>query len=128
MTAEIMVEKALKLPKIDLASPDRVATARANRQVCLDHGFFSLINHQVDSGFIKGVFEETRKFFSLPLPDKLKVACNEGYRGYTAMCAETLDPSINSTGDLKEMFSFGPQEGITPQDFLNQWPPKDMQG
>ncbi|XP_068635669.1 2-oxoglutarate-Fe(II) type oxidoreductase hxnY-like [Aristolochia californica] len=122
-----MAEKALQLPQIDLSSPDRASSARTIRQVCLDHGFFYLINHGVDGDFInKSVFGESRKFFSLPLQEKMKLALNGGHKGYTALYDETLDTSIKSKGDFKESFYVGPPEGSTPQNFPNQWPPKDV--
>ncbi|XP_068635672.1 2-oxoglutarate-dependent dioxygenase citB-like isoform X2 [Aristolochia californica] len=120
-----MMENALKLPKIDLSSPDRISTARTIRQVCLDHGFFYLVNHGVDSEFIKKVFDESRKFFSLPLQEKTKFFRNEGYRGYTALYDETLDLSIKPQKDLKESFYIGSLEEST-QNFPNQWPPNEL--
>ncbi|XP_068635674.1 2-oxoglutarate-dependent dioxygenase citB-like isoform X2 [Aristolochia californica] len=120
-----MMENAVKLPKIDLSSPDRISTARTIRQVCLDHGFFYLVNHGVDSEFIKKVFDESRKFFSLPLQEKTKFFRNEGYRGYTVLYDETLDLSIKPQEDLKESFYIGSLEEST-QNFPNQWPPNEL--
>lgn len=41
-------QKALELPIIDLSSPDCIAISQSIHQVCLDCGFFYLINHGVD--------------------------------------------------------------------------------
>ncbi|KAK8477841.1 hypothetical protein V6N11_034725 [Hibiscus sabdariffa] len=92
---------ALQLPIIDLSSPDRFSTANSIRaknllciqfvtlskcneicfqtqevfeQACVDHGFFYLVNHGVDEGLIKKVFEQSTNFFSLPIEDKMKLA------------------------------------------------------
>ncbi|KAK8614065.1 hypothetical protein V6N13_122441 [Hibiscus sabdariffa] len=108
---------ALQLPIIDLFSPDRFSTANSIRQACVDHGFFYLVNHGVDEGLIKKVFEQSSIFFSLPIEDKMMLA-KKNHRGYTALYAEKLDTtSLSSKGDPKESFYIGPLS-----DNLNQWP------
>ncbi|XP_058104373.1 2-oxoglutarate-Fe(II) type oxidoreductase hxnY isoform X2 [Magnolia sinica] len=110
--------QALELPCIDLSSPDRISTAESIRQACLDYGFFYLVNHGIEDEMLKQVFDESRKFFSMPLQKKMRLARSKEHRGYTALYSETLDPSIQSKGDLKESFYIGPMEGGN----LNQWP------
>ncbi|GMI76400.1 hypothetical protein HRI_001309300 [Hibiscus trionum] len=108
---------ALQLPVVDLSSPDRFSTANSIRQACVDHGFFYLVNHRVGEDLVKKVFEQSNKFFSLPIEDKMKLA-RKNYRGYTALYAEKLDTTYLSTkGDPKESFYIGPLS-----DDLNQWP------
>ncbi|KAH9777122.1 diox n domain-containing protein-related [Citrus sinensis] len=65
------------------------------------------------------MFNESKKFFSLQLEDKMKLARKE-HRGYTALCDEILDPSSTSEGDPKESFYIGPLEGTLSS--MNQWP------
>ena len=43
------------------------------------------------------VFEESKKFFSLPLEEKMKMPRKE-HRGYTPLYAENLDPTSSSEG------------------------------
>ncbi|XP_058104375.1 2-oxoglutarate-Fe(II) type oxidoreductase hxnY isoform X4 [Magnolia sinica] len=88
--------QALELPCIDLSSPDRISTAESIRQACLDYGFFYLVNHGIEDEMLKQVFDESRKFFSMPLQKKMRLARR----------------------DLKESFYIGPMEGGN----LNQWP------
>ena len=64
-------------------------------QACLDYGFFYLINHGVEDELIERVFDESRKFFSLPIEEKMKLARKE-HRGYTALYAEKLDPTAST--------------------------------
>ncbi|KAA3469100.1 1-aminocyclopropane-1-carboxylate oxidase-like [Gossypium australe] len=64
---------ALQLPIVDLSSPDRFSTANSIRQACIDHGFFYLVNHGVDEELVNKVFEQSSKFFSLPIEEKMKV-------------------------------------------------------
>ncbi|KAH9777126.1 diox n domain-containing protein-related [Citrus sinensis] len=111
--------EALQLPVIDLSSPDRLSTAKSIRQACIDYGFFYLVNHGVEEELISQMFNESKKFFSLQLEDKMKLARKE-HRGYTALCDEILDPSSTSEGDPKESFYIGPLEGTLSS--MNQWP------
>ncbi|KAK0587871.1 hypothetical protein LWI29_030258 [Acer saccharum] len=84
--------ESLKLPIIDLSSPDRISTAKSIRQACIEFGFFYLVNHGVEEELFRRVFEESSKLFSLPLEDKTKMS-HKQQRGYTALYADNLDPS-----------------------------------
>lgn len=64
-------------------------------QACLDYGFFYLINHGVEETLLERVFDESRKFFSLPVEEKMKLVRKE-HRGYTALYAEKLDPTAST--------------------------------
>ncbi|KAK1565643.1 hypothetical protein Q3G72_031594 [Acer saccharum] len=111
--------ESLKLPIIDLSSPDRISTAKSIRQACIEFGFFYLVNHGVEEELFRRVFEESSKLFSLPLEDKTKMSRKQ-QGGYTPLYAENLDPSSTPKGDSKESFVIGPLEGTTRH--LNQWP------
>ncbi|KAF3447802.1 hypothetical protein FNV43_RR08507 [Rhamnella rubrinervis] len=93
------MEQVLKLPILDLSSPDRSSIANCLRQEEL----------------IEQVLDESSKFFSLPLEEKMKLL-RKGYRGYTPLFAEKSDPQSTSKGDSKESYSIGPLEN------MNQWP------
>lgn len=116
--------EVLKLPIIDLSSPDRLSTADSIRQACLDHGFFYVVNHGVDEDLLRSVFEESKKFFLLPIEEKMKLGRKE-HRGYTALYAENLDPSSSNQGDSKESFYIGPIAARNRLNHLNQWPSEE---
>ncbi|CAI9095725.1 OLC1v1031721C1 [Oldenlandia corymbosa var. corymbosa] len=116
------MENSLQLPVIDLSSSDRMATAQSIRQACVDCGFFYLVGHGIEEDLFKRVFEESKKFFMLPLEDKLKLF-RTNHRGYTPLYAESLDPSSSSRGDSKEGFYVGPLNDKKTGEDLNQWPP-----
>lgn len=118
-----MAISQLKLPVIDLSSSDRISTANSIRQACMDHGFFYLINHGVEEDLLQNVFDESRKFFSLPLEEKMKLPRTE-YTGFSPIYAENLDSSTISKGDLKESFHIGPLEA--EKGVPNQWPSKEL--
>ncbi|KAL9326738.1 hypothetical protein ACSQ67_007383 [Phaseolus vulgaris] len=110
----------LSLPIIDLSSPHRLSTADSVRQACVEYGFFYLVNHGVDTQFLRKVFHQSAHFFSLPLQHKIDLARKE-YRGYTPLYAETLHPTSLSKGDPKESYYIGSLED-TSVTHLNQWP------
>ncbi|XVE57611.1 hypothetical protein DITRI_Ditri04bG0104200 [Diplodiscus trichospermus] len=110
------MSETLQLPIIDLSSPDRLSTASSIREACMEHGFFYLVNHGVEEELLKEVFEQSSKFFKLPIEEKMKLA-KRNHRGYTALYAEKLDTFSSTQGDSKESFYIGPLA-----DGLNQWP------
>ncbi|KAK1307389.1 Peroxisomal acyl-coenzyme A oxidase 1 [Acorus calamus] len=72
---------------------------------CLDHGFFYLINHGIDDGILKRVFEESRSFFCLPLQEKMKMKIerNSEHRGYTPLYSEILE-YVFEEGERKNVY------------------------
>ncbi|KAI3918742.1 hypothetical protein MKX01_042062 [Papaver californicum] len=114
--------ETLKLPLIDLSSSDGISTSKLIHQACVESGFFYLINHGVEGELIKRVFDESKKFFSLPVEEKMKLE-RKGLTGYTPMCSETLDPTLE-TGDLKESVYIGPLNGV--DHVQNQWPSEEV--
>ncbi|KAF5460156.1 hypothetical protein F2P56_020043 [Juglans regia] len=86
---------ALQLPVIDLSAPARFSTAASIRQACIEYGFFYLVNAGLEKELLDRVFEESKKFFSLPSEEKMKLGRKE-HRGYTPLYAENLDPTSSS--------------------------------
>uniref|UniRef100_A0A0D6QYU0 Fe2OG dioxygenase domain-containing protein n=1 Tax=Araucaria cunninghamii TaxID=56994 RepID=A0A0D6QYU0_ARACU len=92
---------------IDLSSPDLNKSASLIRQSCVDSGFFYVINHGISQELFDELFHESRKFFELPLEEKMKVIRNQNFRGYTPLQHEMLDPSKQTKGDCKEGYYIG---------------------
>lgn len=70
-----------------------------------DDGIHNSMNNQrrsLSTEHISKVFEQSKKFFDLPLHVKQQFVDSELNRGYTAMGEETLDPSNQTVGDTKE--------------------------
>ncbi|XP_065857731.1 2-oxoglutarate-Fe(II) type oxidoreductase hxnY-like [Euphorbia lathyris] len=109
-----------KLPIIDLSAP-AFSTPNLIRQACAEYGFFYLVNHGVEEELVATVFEQSKKFFSLSLDNKMKLLRKE-HRGYSPLYAENLNPSPGSIGDSKESFYVGPLQ----QTSLNQWPSEEL--
>ncbi|KNA24851.1 hypothetical protein SOVF_011890 [Spinacia oleracea] len=113
----------VNLPIIDLLAPDRVSTAATLRQACIEVGFFYIVNHGVDKDLLGRLFEESKKFFDLPVEEKMKLDRKE-IRGYTPLYSEKLDTSLNTKGDSKESFYIGPLHDELCN--LNQWPSEEL--
>ena len=97
------------VPVIDLHVND--AAARIAR-ACEQSGFLVITNHDVDPAVTKAAWTAARKFFDLPLADKMAVAMPyPGYPyGYAPLQGERLAASLGTETppDLKETFSMGP--------------------
>jgi len=110
------------LPIISLAglrSADpaaRALVARELRAACVDTGFFYVTDHGVPDAQIAAMFAAARRFFALPLEEKMAIVTSPaaGYHGYEPIRLQTLEPGMPP--DLKEGFSMDAVGGP------NQWP------
>ena len=87
-------------------------------RACADIGFLSITGHGVPEALITDMAGISRRFFDLPLEEKLRAPVNRGGSGYVPMLAEALAASLGqqTPGDLKESFNAG-------RDFdANPWP------
>jgi isopenicillin N synthase-like dioxygenase len=122
------------LPVIDLTplrdgtDPDSVAAALD--AACTDLGFFSVVGHHVTADLQAAMFEQARRFFALPLEQKMSIAIanSKCHSGYIPAQAETLDDALG--GDNKEALDIGTDRGPdhpqvrrgTPLHGPAQWP------
>uniref|UniRef100_A0A2P2L276 Non-haem dioxygenase N-terminal domain-containing protein n=1 Tax=Rhizophora mucronata TaxID=61149 RepID=A0A2P2L276_RHIMU len=117
---------------IDLSSADIRQSVSLLKQACLDCGFFYVVNHGISQEFMEEVFAESKKFFELPLVEKMKFLRNEKHRGYTPVLDELLDPGNQLHGDYKEGYYIGVEvpeddaEADKPFYGPNVWPPSDI--
>src|SRR5947207_4745867 len=100
------------IPVIDFAgafSPElsaRLRVARAVREACCEVGFFYLRNHGVPQGLLDAQLEWARRFFALPLAERMAVhtAKSRCLRGYEPVASQALD---SGPADLRERFYMG---------------------
>jgi isopenicillin N synthase-like dioxygenase len=73
-----------------------------------EYGFFSIIDHGLDTELLKNSYAYSKKFFDLPVEEKSKYAFpqNAGARGYTPFGKETA--LGEATPDQKEFWHHGP--------------------
>ncbi len=80
----------LSLPVLDLRDCDgapetRAAFLRRLRETARTHGFFYLVGHGIDAAFLDELFVTARRFFDLPIAEKLAIEMvnSPHFRGYT---------------------------------------------
>ncbi|KAI1628830.1 putative gibberellin 3-beta hydroxylase [Exophiala viscosa] len=112
---------------------DRQAVADKIREAAHRIGFFYVVNHRFDPKLAEDVFEQAKRFFALPLENKLEVDTNlvpKEYVGYHAMS------SYNRNGrkhkDLSEAFNLAYSAEQDPENPENDagtsiWP-SDLPG
>lgn len=117
---------------IDLSNPEINQSVNLLKQACLDSGFFYVVNHGISEEFMDDVFSQSKRFFALPLKEKMKVLRNEKHRGYTPVLDELLDPENQVHGDYKEGYYIGVEvdeddpESLKPFYGPNKWPASDI--
>lgn len=128
MTRELPVIDMAKL--FDPADTDgHVAVAKALARACEIHGFFYLTGHGVELGVLEDLETESRKFFALPLAEKMKIAMVHGgraWRGYFPVGGELT----SGQPDLKEGLYLGSELALddprvaagVPMHGANLWP------
>jgi len=103
------------VPAIDIA-PFLAGTAEGKRQVaaqvgraCEEIGFLTIIGHGVSTDLVQRTYDVSRRFFDLPLEEKLKVPVNSTGVGYIPLQVESLAASLGekTAGDLKESLNVG---------------------
>ena len=70
----------------------------------MEHGFFYVKNHGIPEELMEGVFRESKRFFNLPLEDKMD-SLHRDFHGYTPLYAEKLDTSLTTIG-FAHVFTF----------------------
>ncbi|CAA7036738.1 unnamed protein product [Microthlaspi erraticum] len=128
--ASIIQESSLTC--IDLTNSDLHQSALLLKQACLDCGFFYVTNHGISEEVMNNAFKQSKKFFALPLEEKMKVLKNEKHRGYTPLYDQIPDPKNQVQGDQKEGYYIGTEvprdDPQWDQPFYgpNLWPNPDV--
>src|SRR5687768_596170 len=90
---------AASIPVVDLAGSfsadpaDRGAVAWEIHKACRDTGFFYVANHRVPGALVEAQFDWTRRFFDLPLAEKLAIHMqhSRSKAGYEPVLGQALD-------------------------------------
>ncbi|CAA6660977.1 unnamed protein product [Spirodela intermedia] len=107
---------------VDISDPD----------ACIDCGFFYVINHGISEELMEEIFVQSKKFFALPIDEKMKLLRNKKNRGYTPTLDEALDPDNQVGGDYKEGYYIGIEfsdddpQADKPFYGPNLWPSEDL--
>ncbi|HUI17229.1 MAG TPA: 2-oxoglutarate and iron-dependent oxygenase domain-containing protein [Alphaproteobacteria bacterium] len=99
------------------------AVAAAVGRACTDIGFFSIVGHGVPEALVARMYDVSRRFFDLPLAEKLAVKRPrpEQSRGYIGFGDENLAYSLGKEAvtDLKEFFAIGPVD-VPDEDYYRR--------
>jgi isopenicillin N synthase-like dioxygenase len=103
------------LPILDLsaldAGPDEASAFRAElRRVTHEVGFFYLVGHGIPQPLIDEVLEVSRRFFDLPVEQKLAIENTHSpqFRGYTRVGGELTHGDV----DWREQIDIGPERAV----------------
>ncbi|XP_023638657.1 2-oxoglutarate-Fe(II) type oxidoreductase [Capsella rubella] len=127
---EVSIINVSSLTCIDLANSNLHQSAASLKQACLDCGFFYVTNHGISEDLRDEAFEQSKKFFALPLEEKMKALRNEKHQGYSSVLSHISDNQIH--GDYKESYFIGIEGSIdgphsdTPFCRPNIWPSHDV--
>src|SRR4051812_2732663 len=111
---------AYQVPIIDVSplvtgAGDRRAVARALGEACREAGFFYVVGHGVDASLQARLEELSRRFFALPLPEKMAIEmakAGKAWRGFFPVGGELT----SGKPDLKEGLYFGSELGAENPD------------
>lgn len=130
-----MTATAVQLPVLDISRfragvAERAAFVEDLRHAAHTYGFFYVTGHGVDPAVTDGVIDAARRFFALPLEDKLAIdnVNSPHFRGYTRLGNEYTQGQADHRDQLdfgveREALEIGPDDPaylrlIGP----NQWP------
>jgi isopenicillin N synthase-like dioxygenase len=95
-----------EVPVLDLtglgAAVTPAALACQLREACVGTGFFYVANHGVPQAVIDGVFDATRRYFALPLDDRLQDRMDEKFR--RGFMPQGINQHPGYAPDLKESY------------------------
>jgi isopenicillin N synthase-like dioxygenase len=97
-----------EVPVLDLAvliAGGRIdSLARALRQACESIGFFYVANHGIAQSIVDDTFEATRRYFALPLAERMKDKIDERFR--RGFMPTGINQHPGYAPDLKESFDY----------------------
>ena len=95
------------VPTLDAGSAESPRFAQEIAAAYAEYGFVIIQNHGIDKALIERCLESFRRFFALPVEEKLRyqIPNGGGARGYTPFGIETAKGATHS--DLKEFWHVG---------------------
>jgi len=125
----------VQVPLIDLhpffeSEEGKRKVAEQIGEACEKIGFFVIVNHRVQTSAVEAVWDSCKRFFDLPVEDKVATPMTPSYPyGYSGFGNEVLSMSTNvsSGADLKESFQIclGPSDiPVEVLPHVPQWPSK----
>lgn len=106
------------------------ALAKALRRACETTGFFYVKNHGVPQKVVDDVFAATRRYFDLPLEERIKLKIDDRFR--RGFMPEGINQHPGYAPDIKESYEFALDLALDdpavvaglPLHGPNRWPPE----
>jgi isopenicillin N synthase-like dioxygenase len=99
------------VPVVDICADPEAVAANLD-EICRTAGFFQITGHGIPGEVAEPAWAMARRFFDLPLADKMSVArpTPDYPYGYIPLAGESLPQSMAGAAppDLKEVFNIGP--------------------
>lgn len=125
---KIPVVDISSLVRVDINEEEKTKAALEINNACRNVGFFYVKNHGIATAHIETVFSEIKRFFDLPIEEKMKIHIGKSniFRGYTPIGKELT----NDKRDWHESVDFGLDLSIDHPEVLagkplqgpNPWP------
>lgn len=114
-----------EIPVVSLASLDPDELCR----ICHEVGFFRLVDHDIEPGFVDEYFATMRAFFALPEDVKAGIDKRRSpwFRGWERLGSELTDNAVDHREQIDVWTEHPPHDGDVEPVFLrlegpNQWP------
>jgi isopenicillin N synthase-like dioxygenase len=132
MHQPVRAASADEMPILDLTAlnngGDLKPIAEKMRHACLTTGFFYVSNHGIPEHAVNGVFEATKRYFDLPIEQRMPHRMDEKYR--RGFMPQGINQHPGFAPDLKESYEIGTDLPLTDPDVAadlplhgpNRWP------
>lgn len=132
MHQPVRAASANEMPILDLTAlnkgGDLKPIAEKMRHACVTTGFFYVANHGIPESVVNGVFDATRRYFDLPIEQRMPHRMDEKYR--RGFMPQGINQHPGFAPDLKESYEIGVDLPLTDPDVAadlalhgpNRWP------
>lgn len=132
MHQPVRAASADEMPILDLTALNNGGNlkpvAEKMRHACVTTGFFYVANHGIPENIVSGVFEATRRYFDLPIEQRMPHRMDEKYR--RGFMPQGINQHPGFAPDLKESYEIGVDLPVTDPDVAadlplhgpNRWP------
>ncbi len=132
MHQPVRAASADEMPILDLTAlnngGDLKPIAEKMRHACVTTGFLYVANHGIPESVVSGVFDATRRYFDLPIEQRMPHRMDEKYR--RGFMPQGINQHPGFAPDLKESYEIGVDLPLTDPDVAadlalhgpNRWP------
>jgi isopenicillin N synthase-like dioxygenase len=132
MSQTVRAASADEMPVLDLTplneGGDLTQLAKLLRDACVTTGFFYVARHGIPAAAIEGLFAATKRYYDLPMEQRLPHRMDEKYR--RGFMPQGINQHPGFAPDIKESYEIGVDLPLTDPDVIadlplhgpNRWP------